>query len=67
MQADTKLPPEQRRGYTNAINALTRMAREEGVKGFFSGASPTIIRGLSINVTYCFLNLPHFKMILITF
>ena len=26
------------------------MAREEGMKGFFSGGTPTIIRGLAINV-----------------
>mmetsp|Transcript_7183 Transcript_7183/g.10994 ORF Transcript_7183/g.10994 Transcript_7183/m.10994 type:complete len:299 (-) Transcript_7183:149-1045(-) len=50
MQADTILPPEQRRGYKNGIDAMVRMAREEGVKGFFSGASPTVYRGLSINV-----------------
>eukprot|EP00494_Astrolonche_serrata_P031087 UN31356 len=50
MQADTKLPVEKRRGYTNAFNALSRMAREEGARGFFTGASPTIVRGLSINV-----------------
>jgi solute carrier family 25 oxoglutarate transporter 11 len=50
MQADTKLPVEQRRGYKNAIDALFRMAREEGVRGFFAGATPTVIRGLAINV-----------------
>lgn len=50
MQADTVLPPAERRGYKNAIDALLRMAREEGVKGFFSGATPTIARGLAVNV-----------------
>jgi len=50
MQADTLLPPEQQRGYKNAIDALTKMAKQEGMKGFFSGATPTIARGLSINV-----------------
>lgn len=50
MQADTKLPLEQRRGYTNAFNALYRMATEEGLNGFFAGATPTIVRGLAINV-----------------
>lgn len=50
MQADTKLPVEQQRGYKNGIDALMRMAREEGLRGFFTGATPTIIRGLSINV-----------------
>lgn len=50
MQADTVLPVAERRGYTNALNALYRMATEEGIKGFFSGATPTIARGLAINV-----------------
>lgn len=50
MQADSILPPDQRRGYKNAIDALMRMAREEGLAGFFSGATPTICRGLAINV-----------------
>lgn len=50
MQSDTVLPPEARRGYKNAIDALYRMSKEEGLKGFFSGASPTIVRGLAINI-----------------
>jgi len=50
MQADTKLPVEQQRGYKNGVDALIRMAREEGLRGFFTGATPTIARGLSINV-----------------
>merc|ERR1719347_171941 len=50
MQADATLPADQRRGYTNDFNALFRMAKEEGLNGFFSGATPTIFRGLLINV-----------------
>eukprot|EP00484_Ammonia_sp_Unknown_P000347 CAMPEP_0197022340 /NCGR_PEP_ID=MMETSP1384-20130603/3255_1 /TAXON_ID=29189 /ORGANISM="Ammonia sp." /LENGTH=310 /DNA_ID=CAMNT_0042450371 /DNA_START=87 /DNA_END=1019 /DNA_ORIENTATION=- len=50
MQSDATLPLDQRRGYKNAIDALIRMAREEGLKGFFSGATPTVFRGLLINV-----------------
>jgi solute carrier family 25 oxoglutarate transporter 11 len=50
MQADTTLPVEKRRGYKNGLDAMIRMAREEGPKGFFSGAAPTVYRGLSINV-----------------
>ena len=50
MQADATLPVDQRRGYTNVFNALKRMISEEGVTGFFTGASPTIVRGLLINV-----------------
>merc|ERR1719213_1240495 len=50
MQADSKLPVEQQRGYKNGLDALFRMAREEGLRGFFTGATPTICRGLAINV-----------------
>lgn len=50
MQADTVLPLAERRGYKNGVDAMVRMLREEGLKGFFSGASPTVYRGLSINV-----------------
>jgi solute carrier family 25 oxoglutarate transporter 11 len=50
MQSDSTLPSHLRRNYKNAIDALWRMAKEEGLKGFFSGASPTIFRGLAINV-----------------
>eukprot|EP01083_Nonionella_stella_P139113 423645_1 len=50
MQSDATLPIDQRRGYKNAFDALFRMAREEGLKGFFSGGAPTVFRGLLINV-----------------
>merc|ERR1719347_1229643 len=50
MQADATLPADQRRYYKNAFDALFRMAKEEGLNGFFSGATPTIFRGLLINV-----------------
>jgi len=49
MQADATLPEAQRRGYRNVFDALWRMAREEGLKGFFSGGGPTVARGLIIN------------------
>jgi len=50
MQADTVLPEAQRRGYKNGLDAMFRMAKEEGVKGFFSGAAPTVYRGLVMNL-----------------
>eukprot|EP00471_Norrisiella_sphaerica_P004228 CAMPEP_0184488254 /NCGR_PEP_ID=MMETSP0113_2-20130426/10622_1 /TAXON_ID=91329 /ORGANISM="Norrisiella sphaerica, Strain BC52" /LENGTH=272 /DNA_ID=CAMNT_0026870769 /DNA_START=134 /DNA_END=952 /DNA_ORIENTATION=+ len=50
MQADSTLPLEQRRGYKNGLDAMIRMASEEGITGFFSGATPTILRGLAINI-----------------
>lgn len=52
MQADTMLPvgSAQRRGYRHVGDALFRMAREEGFRGFFVGASPAIYRGLAVNM-----------------
>jgi len=50
MQTDDLLPAHQRRGYKNIADALIRMGRDEGFKGFFSGASPTVARGLTINI-----------------
>jgi len=50
IQADSTLPVAERRNYKNVFDALYRMAKEEGVRGFFSGAWPTILRGLAINV-----------------
>ena len=49
MQADTMLPPEQRRNYKNGLDAMIRMFRDEGLRGFFSGAGPTILRGVVLN------------------
>jgi len=50
MQADTVCRAEDRRGYKNVFDALIRIAREEGLRGFFTGTSPTVLRGLSINL-----------------
>lgn len=50
MQSDLQLPIKEQRRYKNAIDALFRMAKEEGLKGFFAGGTPTICRGLAINV-----------------
>lgn len=49
MQYDTTLPAAERRGYKNVFDALMQIARHEGAKGFFAGATPTVVRGLSIN------------------
>jgi len=50
MQYDTTLPVAERRGYKNVFDALFQIARHEGLKGFFAGATPTVVRGLSINL-----------------
>jgi solute carrier family 25 oxoglutarate transporter 11 len=50
IQSDTTLPVQSRRGYRNVFDALLRMLREEGLKGMFSGASPAMLRGLTLNM-----------------
>jgi solute carrier family 25 oxoglutarate transporter 11 len=50
MQADGKLPPEQRRNYKHVGDALARMLREEGVSGLFRGNVPVIIRASMLNL-----------------
>lgn len=49
-QADGILPPEQRRNYKNAIDALFRICREEGVLALWRGATPTVLRAMSVNL-----------------
>lgn len=49
-QADTTLPPEQRRNYKNAFDALGRIVKDEGMKGLFTGAGPTVVRACALNM-----------------
>uniref|UniRef100_A0A452RQ01 Mitochondrial dicarboxylate carrier n=1 Tax=Ursus americanus TaxID=9643 RepID=A0A452RQ01_URSAM len=50
MQNDMKLPPHQRRNYAHAVDGLYRVAREEGLKKLFSGASMASSRGMLVTV-----------------
>ncbi len=49
MQADSTLPAAQRRNYTGVVDALSRIARTEGIAGLWSGASPTVFRAMTLN------------------
>ncbi|XP_053115536.1 mitochondrial 2-oxoglutarate/malate carrier protein [Hemicordylus capensis] len=49
MTADGRLPPEQRRGYSNVFNALLRITREEGVPTLWRGCVPTMARAVVVN------------------
>ncbi|RCN36699.1 hypothetical protein ANCCAN_17404 [Ancylostoma caninum] len=49
MTGDGHLPPEQRRNYKNVIEALFRIAKEEGILTWFRGCSPTVIRAMVVN------------------
>eukprot|EP01083_Nonionella_stella_P085601 237403_1 len=50
MQADTTLPPAQRRGYKNVFDALSTMARNDGVMSWWSGCQPTVYRAMLLNL-----------------
>ena len=49
MSADSKLPPAERRGYSSVVDAIARVAREEGVGKLWSGAAPTVARAALLN------------------
>jgi solute carrier family 25 oxoglutarate transporter 11 len=55
-QADNHMPADKRRNYKNVFDALGRMYKEEGARGMWTGATPTVFRAMSINcsqlVTY---------------
>ena len=47
-QSDSSLPVEERRNYTNVFNAMARISKEEGVRGLWSGAIPTMARAIAL-------------------
>lgn len=49
MQADGQLPPERRRNYSNAFNALVRISKEEGITCLWRGSMPTVYRAMAMN------------------
>jgi len=49
MQSDGLKPKESRANYRSVIDALTRIARSEGVTALWAGALPTIIRAMALN------------------
>jgi hypothetical protein len=48
-QSDNSLPKEERRNYKNVLDALSRIGKEEGIRGLWTGAVPTIFRAMSVN------------------
>lgn len=49
MCADGNLPAAERRGYTSAFNALSRIVKEEGLATLWRGSTPTIARAIVVN------------------
>eukprot|EP01129_Flabellula_baltica_P009795 TRINITY_DN4066_c0_g1_i1.p1 TRINITY_DN4066_c0_g1~~TRINITY_DN4066_c0_g1_i1.p1 ORF type:complete len:325 (-),score=72.15 TRINITY_DN4066_c0_g1_i1:52-945(-) len=50
MQADGKLPLDQRRNYKNAFDALIRVVKEEGVLTLWRGVNATVTRAIFITI-----------------
>ncbi len=50
MQADSTLPPNERRNYTGVFNALSTIVRNEGITALWKGAVPTMSRAISLNM-----------------
>ena len=50
MQADSRLPLEERRNYTGVGNAFSRIVKEEGFSALWRGATPTVIRAVVLNL-----------------
>jgi len=49
MTSDGRLPPEQRRNYKHAGDALAQIAKKEGVINMWRGATPTVVRAMLLN------------------
>ncbi|KAI4328141.1 hypothetical protein L6164_020523 [Bauhinia variegata] len=51
MQADGRLPAAQRRNYTSVVDAITRMAKQEGVTSLWRGSSLTVNRAMLVTAS----------------
>lgn len=51
MTSDGRLPVAERRNYTSVLNALSRIASEEGVAALWKGSLPTVGRAMIVNMT----------------
>ncbi len=49
MTSDGALPPEDRRNYANAFDAVRRISAEEGVRTLWRGVGPTMSRAAVLN------------------
>jgi len=46
MQADGRLPLEQRRNYKHALDGLIRISRDSGARGLMQGLGPNVFRAM---------------------
>jgi solute carrier family 25 oxoglutarate transporter 11 len=50
MQSDSTLPVDRRRNYKNFFDATRRIVSEEGLLSCWKGATPTVVRAMSLNL-----------------
>ena len=50
MQSDGLLPEQQRANFRSVFDAVGRITRNEGILALWSGAYPTVIRAMSVNL-----------------
>lgn len=50
MTSDGRLPKEQRKNYKHVVDAILRMARDEGIKTLWKGVVPTVARAVVGNM-----------------
>lgn len=51
MQADGKLPANERRGYRNVFHGMTSISRAEGIRALWSGCAPTVARAMIVTAS----------------
>ncbi|XAR73472.1 hypothetical protein NMG60_11007446 [Bertholletia excelsa] len=51
MQADGRLPPAQRRNYKSVIDAVSQMAKSEGITSLWRGSSLTVNRAMLVTAS----------------
>jgi len=51
MQADGRLPADQRRNYKSVIDAISRMCKDEGVTSLWRGSSLTVYRAMLVTAS----------------
>ena len=49
MQSDGLKPKEQRANYKNVVDALSRIAKSEGITAWWAGCNPTVVRAMALN------------------
>jgi solute carrier family 25 oxoglutarate transporter 11 len=50
MQTDGMLPVDQRAKYKNAVEAMLRIVKSEGVLALWKGSGPTVARAMALNL-----------------